>query len=282
MLRRIGCQCADDSEWSRRDFIKVGSLGVLGMHWGQSLMLEQAIASTTGTAPDGKARSVILLWLEGGPSQKDTFDPKPSSSFRPISTNVPGIQISELFPKLSKRMDKLSIIRSMRSFGDDHPQAIHYIATGHELNPAMQFPSFGSIVGKELGPQNSLPPYVFVPSSESKRQSEDYFKAAFLGPDYDPMTIPDPSKDDFAVADLSLPKWLAPASMAQRREFLNIIDRMYRQKLDSLEHKKMDAFTEKAWEMILTPGVRDAFDISKESDKTRDAMAVIRWVRVCC
>jgi uncharacterized protein (DUF1501 family) len=270
-MRRVGCQCASEAEWSRRDFIKVGSLGFLGMHLSQSLMLEQAIASTTGEKPAGKAQACILVWLEGGPSQKDTWDPKPSSAFRPIATNVAGMQISELLPKLAKRMDKLSIIRSMRSFGDDHPQATHYAATGHTPNPAMQFPSWGSIVGKELGAQNNLPPYVIVPRWEGRRQYEDYFRAAFLGPDYDPMTLPDPSKDNFEVADLSLPKSLAPASMAERREFLKVVDQMYREKMQSAEHAKMDAFTEKAWEMILTPGVRDAFDISKESDKTKDA-----------
>ena len=125
-MKRIGCQCASEQEWSRRDFVKVGSLGFLGMHLSQSLLLEQALAARTGNAPGGKAKSVIVIWLEGGPSQKDTFDPKPSSAFRPISTNVPGIQVSELLPQIAKRMDKLSIIRSIRSFGDDHPQAPQY------------------------------------------------------------------------------------------------------------------------------------------------------------
>ena len=269
-MKRIGCQCASEQEWSRRDFVKVGSLGFLGMHLSQSLLLQQAVAARTGNAPGGKAKSVIVIWLEGGPSQKDTFDPKPSSAFRPISTNVPGIQVSELLPQIAKRMDKLSIIRSMRSFGDDHPQATHYAATGHELNPAMKFPSWGSIVGKELGPTNALPPYVFVPSWDNKKQYEDYFRSAFLGPDYDPMMIPDPAKDGFEVADLSLPKSLAPAAMSERMEFQKVIDRMYRSRVESLEHAAMDSFTQKAWEMILAPEVRHAFDLSQESEKTKD------------
>lgn len=269
-MKRIGCQCASEQEWSRRDFVKVGSLGFLGMHLSQSLLLEQALAARTGNATGGKAKSVIVIWLEGGPSQKDTFDPKPSSAFRPISTNVPGIQVSELLPQLAKRMDKLSIIRSMRSFGDDHPQATHYAATGHELNPAMKFPSWGSIVGKELGPTNALPPYVFVPSWDNKKQYEDYFRSAFLGSDYDPMMIPDPAKDGFEVADLSLPKSMAPAAMSERMEFQKVIDRMYRSRVESLEHAAMDSFTQKAWEMILAPEVRHAFDLSQESEKTKD------------
>jgi hypothetical protein len=269
MLRRAGCLCGSNEQWSRRDFIKVGSLGFLGMHLGQSLRLEAATPAHLSS--QAKAKACILVWLEGGPSQMDTWDPKTNSSFRPIATNVDGIQISELLPKLAKRMDKLALIRSMRSFGDDHPQAVHYAATGHRHNPAMQFPSLGSIVGKELGPANGMPPYAIVPRWERGRQYQDYFKSAFLGPDYAPMLIPDPSGEDFAVTDLSLPKSLAPAAVENRRAFLNVVDRMYRDRVQSAEHARMDAFTTKAWEMLLTPGVQKAFDLSQEPEKTRDA-----------
>ncbi len=267
MMIRRGCQCGTEEDFGRRDFLKIGSLGFLGIHLTQALRLEAA----TDTKPAGKAKSCILVWLEGGPSQMDTWDPKNISGFRPISTNVAGIQISELLPKLAKRMDKLALVRTVRSFGDDHPQAVHYAATGHLHIPAMQFPSFGSIVAKETGPLNGMPPYVIVPRWERNRQYQDYFKSAFLGPDYDPMTIPDPADANFQVDDLSLPKSLAPAAVENRRSFLDVVDHMYRDKVKSVEHTKMDAFRQKAWEMILTPGVREAFDLSKESDKTKEA-----------
>jgi hypothetical protein len=134
----------------------------------------------------------------------------------------------------------------------------------------MQFPSFGAIVAKEAGPLNGMPPYVIVPRWERNRQYQDYFKSAFLGPDYDPMTIPDPAAPDFQVDDLSLPKSLAPAAVENRRSFLNVVDQLYRDNVKSAEHQKMDAFRQKAWEMILRPGVRDAFDLSKESEKTKE------------
>ena len=267
-FRRLGCLCESDAQTARRDFLKVGSLGFLGMTLGETLALEAASASTLGKA---KAKSCILLWLEGGPAQMDTWDPKPNSAFRPISTNVPGIQVSELLPNLAKRMDKLAVIRSMSSFGDDHPQAVHYAATGHLHNPAMQFPSLGAIVGKELGSTSAMPPYAIVPRWEKSRQYEDYFRSAFLGADYDPMLIPDPSKDGFAVTDLSLPKGIAPAAVENRRAFLDIVDQGYRRKIESAEHANMDAFTQKAWEMLLAPEVQKAFDLSQESDKTKDA-----------
>jgi len=267
--RRLGCLHERDDQTARRDFLKVGSLGFLGVTLGQALALEAATSKTLRQKP--KAKSCILLWLEGGPAQMDTWDPKPNSSFGAISTNVPGIQVSELLPDLSKRMDKLAVIRSMSSFGDDHPQAVHYAATGHLHNPAMQFPSFGSIVGKELGARNAMPSYAIVPRWEKGRQYEDYFRSAFLGADYDPMLVPDPSKDKFEVTDLSLPKGLAESAVENRRAFLDIVDQGYRRTVESAEHAKMDVFTQKAWEMLLTPSVRNAFDLSKESDKTKDS-----------
>ncbi|MBM3811405.1 MAG: DUF1501 domain-containing protein [Acidimicrobiia bacterium] len=267
-LLKRGCLSQTRDDWGRRAFLRAGSLSLLGMNLADALRLQAA----TGTAKKGgKAKACILLFLEGGPAQMDTFDPKPNSSFRPIATNVAGIQVSELLPKLAKRMDKLALIRSMSSFGDDHPQAVHYAATGHLHNPAMQFPSLGAVVGKELGSANSMPPYAIVPRWESGRQYQEYFRSAFLGPDYDPMLVPDPSKENFEVTDLSLPKSVSKAVVENRRAFLEVVDRGYRTKMASAEHAKMDKFTQNAWEMLLTPGVRDAFDLSKESQKTREA-----------
>ncbi|MCX6587924.1 MAG: DUF1501 domain-containing protein [Acidobacteria bacterium] len=245
---------------SRRDYLRAGSLGFFGLD------LARALAA----ASPAKAKSCILIWLEGGPAQMDTFDPKPNSSFRPIATNVAGIQVSELLPQLAKRMDRLALIRSMSSFGDDHPQAVHYAATGHLHNPAMQFPSLGSIVGKEKGPRNGMPAYAIVPKFEGGRQYEDYFRSAFLGADYDPMLVPDPAKGNFEVPDMGLPKSVTTAAIDSRQEFRKIIEQEYRARVASAEHSKVDSFQKKALEMLLTPGVREAFDLSKESDKTRD------------
>jgi Protein of unknown function (DUF1501) len=251
---------------TRRSFVTAGSLGFLG------LSLRDALAATVESKSpvNGKAKSVILFWLEGGPSHIDTWDPKANSNFKPISTNVPGIQISELLPKLAKRMDKFALVRSMHTRGTDHPQATHYAITGHEINPAMQFPSLGSIITKEMGPRNAVPPYVLVPKWDRGRQYEDYFRAAFLGGDYDPMCIPDPSKPGFEVTDLSLPKSVSQAAVESRSAFLKAVDRRYRELNDTADHTNMDAFTAQAWKMILTPAVRDAFDLSKESDKMKE------------
>jgi len=250
---------------SRRQFLNAGSLGFLGLTLSDYLRAASADASK-----GAKANSVILLWLEGGPSHIDTWDPKPNSNFKPISTNVPGIQVSELLPQLAKRMDKLALVRSMHTRGIDHPQATHYAITGHEVNPAMQFPSFGSIITKELGARNAVPAYVLVPKWEKGRQYEDYFRAAFLGGDYDPMCIPDPSRPDFTVTDLSLPKTVSQAAVESRSAFLNVVDRQYRALNDTADHANVDSFTAQALKMLLAPAVREAFDLSKESDKTKE------------
>src|SRR3989440_5138544 len=144
---------------TRRSFISAGLLGFSGL----SLRDALAAAADAETPPNGKAKSVILFWLEGGPSHIDTWDPKPNSNFKPISTSVPGIQISELLPKMAKRMDKFALVRSMHTRCFFFKQKTAYAITGHEINPAMQFPSLGSIITKEMGPRNAVPPHVLVP-----------------------------------------------------------------------------------------------------------------------
>ena len=252
---------------SRRSFLQVGSLGFLGLTLSEYL---SAAASSGAKAPSGKANAVILFWLEGGPSHIDTWDPKTNSNFKPISTNVAGIQVSELLPKMAKRMDKFALVRSMHTRGTDHPQATHYAITGHEVNPAMQFPSLGSIITKEMGPRNAVPAHVLVPKWDRTRQYEEYFRAAFLGGEFDPMCIPDPSKPGFEVTDLSLPKKVSQAAVESRSAFLKVVDRHYRELDETAQHTNMDAFTAQAWKMILTPAVRDAFDLSKESEKMKE------------
>ncbi len=167
-------------------------------------------------------------------------------------------------------MDKISIIRSMHTKGNDHPQGTHYAITGHEPNPAMHFPSIGSIIAKEMGPRNAMPPNVLTPQWEKARQYEEYFRSGFLGGDYDPMCIPDPSKKDFEVADLALPKSVSDQAVESRQSFLKLVDNHYRKVYDGAEHANVDNFTAQAWKMLLTPKVRDAFDLNKESDKLRD------------
>ena len=273
--KELICRSCSRVDVRRRDFLRVGSLGLLGISLSQYLELAAAMTAK-GQMPGGKgkAQACILLWLEGGPSQVDTWDPKPTSNFKPISTNVPGIQISELFPSLARQMDKLSIIRSMHSLDNNHPQGTHYAMTAHRPNPAMNFPSLGSIITKEMGPRNNVPPYLIVPKPWELDFDVDYadsFKASFIGDENNPMILPDPSQEDFRVPDLRLPKSLTAEEIEDRRSFLNLIDRRYREKEQMAEFAQMDGLMQQAWKMILSPAVRNAFDLSQESEKTKEA-----------
>jgi hypothetical protein len=266
-MKKAGCLDCTRENLHRRDFLRVGSLGLLGITLSQYLRLQQAFAGVAESVPyKPRAESVILLWLEGGPSQMDTWDPKPASPFRPISTNVPGVQISELLPRVAKKMDQLSIVRTMYTEENNHPQATYYAMTGHRPNPAMEFPCFGSIIAKEMGERNHVPAHVLT-----ERQYEESFKSAFLGPAYDPLITPDPMSKDFKLPDLNLPKSITLDRLEDRQTFLKLVDKEYRRKIGIAETCESDTFTQQARNMILSEDVRDAFDLSKESDKMKEA-----------
>src|SRR5215813_4124587 len=128
---------------TRRDFLRAGTLSFLGISLSDFLRFgsAQALAATNAGVPPAKATAVILLWLEGGVSHLDTWDVKANTGFKPISTNASGVQISEILPRIAKHMDKLSIVRSMKTLERNHPQGTIETLTGHRPNPALQFPS---------------------------------------------------------------------------------------------------------------------------------------------
>ena len=169
-------------------------------------------------------------------------------------------------------MDKLSFIRSMTTNERNHPQGTIETLTGHRPNPAMKFPSFGSIVSKELGSRQDMPPFVVVPTPSEADffNYEEAFKASFAGAEYDAMILPDPSQPDFRVPDLSFPKSISSHSIDDRRSLLRIVDRHFRRREELAEFAKMDTFQEQALQMLLSPHVQKAFDLSQESEKTRE------------
>ena len=255
---------------TRQSFLRAGALSFLGATHLDLLRLagSEAFAATSPV----KAKACILLWLEGGISHLDSWDVKANSGFRRIATNAPGVQISEIFPGVAKHMDKLSIIRSMRTQERNHPQGTIETLCGHRPNPALKFPSVGSIVSKELGSRDNMPPFVVVPlpTEGDFFNYEEAYRSGFLGPAFDSMILPDPSKPDFVVPDLSLPKSISAEAIDDRRTMLKIVDQYYRQKENTTEFAKMDTFHEQALRMILSPHVKEAFNISQESEKMRD------------
>jgi len=275
-MKKTDCDHCQGASYARRDFLRAGTLSFLGMTVSNLLRFTsaQALAATRhGVAtPRGKAQAVILLWLEGGISHLDSWDVKGNSGFKPISTNASGIQISEIFPGVAKHMDKLSIIRSMKTDERNHPQGTIQTLTGHRPNPALKFPSIGSIVAKEMGQRRNMPPFVVapMPSEGDFFNYQEAYQAAYIGSEYDGLILPDPSKPDFHLPDLSLPKTVTTEVIQDRRTMLNIVDRHFRRKEELAEFAKMDSFQQQALKMLLDPHVKQAFDLSQESEKTKD------------
>lgn len=252
---------------TRGSFIRAGALTFFGST--QADLLRAAAAA--GTVP-AKAKACILLWLEGGISHLDSWDVKANSGFKTIPTKAPGIRVSEIFPATAKHMDKLSIIRSMRTQERNHPQGTIETLCGHRPNPALKFPSVGSIISKELGGRDNMPPFAVVPMPTEGDffNYEEAYRGGFLGPQHDSMILPDPSKPDFSVPDLSLPKNITAEMIEDRRSLLKVVDSHYRGQESSAEFAKMDAFHQQALQMLLSPKVKEAFDISREPGKVRD------------
>ncbi len=250
--------------WGRRDFLRVGALSYLGLGLRDYFQMSSLMASET--TKKARAQSCILIWMHGGQSHLDTWDVKGNSGFKPISTNVTGIQISELLPRVARHMDKLSIIRSMKNESNAHSEGSYYALTGHLPTTTTRFPSVGSVVAKELGTLTNVPAYVTTGRGRLNCRS-----AGFVEPQFEPFIIPEPGAKDFKVADLTLPGEISVDALQARHSFLKLVDERYRQLEHNADFAKVDAFDERALNLITSPAVRNAFDLSQESARTQEA-----------
>src|SRR5262245_15150716 len=263
---------------SRRDFLQIGSLGVAGLTLPNVLRARAAAAESRQAK---KNKSVILYWLDGGPTHFETYDPKPNApaEYRgplgTIKTNVQGVLLSELLVKHAKQMDKVSILRSVHHDNGDHFAAGHWMLTGyHGSNAASldpQFPSVGAIVSRVRGPNKSgVPPYVAVPYAATIGLRPGYMSAAYLGVPYNPFDAGDPSQPNYQVQNVALPGGLTMDRVGDRKAILGQLDGLRRDADQTGLMKGLDSFTAQALEMITGPEVRRAFDIAKEDPKVRD------------
>jgi len=232
-----------------------------------------ANAQTQAAKP--RAKAVIQIWMWGGPSQLDTFDPKPDAGYdycgslsKPIPTNVPGIQIGELLPKLAQQADKYSIIRSMTHGINAHETAAYMMQTGHAPAVGLLYPSLGAIVsafkGYDHGYTGSIPPYVVLTEAQGRFSEE-----GFLGPRYKPfVTGGDPSQKVFTVEGI-VQAGMSDQRQKDRRELLHSLDTLGRAAPDTPAFQTMNKCEDKAYDMILGD-TRKVFDLSQESDAMRD------------
>jgi hypothetical protein len=251
---------------TRRSVLRTGSLTALGLTLADWFRFSPRASAAAGSDA-AKARSCILIWLDGGPSHLDTFDPKPDAPeevrgpFRPIASKVPGIDICELLPRSAQLMDKGAIIRSMTSPLGEHNFGSHYLLTGYKPTPVLDYPSYGAVLTHVRGVQGDLPPYVAVPDY-TRYAGEGYLPAAAR-----PFSVlGDPSKPDFRVRDLDLYTGVTPSRVGRRRDFLAAFDRFSR----SVEADPPgDPQFEQAWRLISSRAAKQAFDLSAEPPSVR-------------
>ena len=266
---------------TRRSFLNAGALAFGGLTLGTYLQ-QQARAAEAGASTVSQDMSVILIWQGGGPSHLDMWDMKPNApsefrgTFNPIKTCMPGYQVCEHMPRIAKIVDKLAIIRSTTHPDSGHESATHMLLTGYKPSndiPAQEVPSYGSIVGKEMGPKiGGFPAYVAVPRAGRS------MAAAYLGVEYNPFeTQGDPNQKGFKVRNLSAAGGISADRMQGRREMLKKFDTMRRDADSSGLVAGMDKFSQQAFDLMTSPKVQDAFDIEKESEATRDLYGRHTW-----
>src|SRR5947209_12415165 len=216
-----------DFTTSRRSFLKVGALGLGG------LTLPGLLRARAAQSPGSTRKSVILIWQAGGPSHIDMYDLKPNApaevrgEFKPISTNVPGIQIGEHLPHQAKIFDKLSVVRSAFHTNAGHGMGSQWMQTGYQATIEVNdniYPSTGSVVAKMKGPNDpGLPAYVNLPRQVS------FGKAAYLGASFNPFSPDsDPNQPSFQVKNLKLPGRVDGSRLERRKQLLHDLDTIRR------------------------------------------------------
>jgi len=272
-VNRLGCaefrQHLRDID--RRTFVRAGMLGAAGLAMSDLLRVQ-----AQDSRPSTRTNSVIILWMRGGPSQHETWDPKPQApaeirgAFRDIPTAVPGIRLCELLPMSARLMKKWAIIRSLTHSDAGHSSGDQLCFTGYPAgaNPDINLaPSCGSVVSRQLGQSTpKLPPYVMIPTLVPGAD------AGWLGPAYRPFeTQADPAREGpFSVPNLQAPQGLSVSRLDDRKSLLSSFDGLRRSMDQSGQMDAMDEFNKRAWEIITGPQARAAFDLDAEPAKIRE------------
>ncbi|MGB9690379.1 DUF1501 domain-containing protein [Thermogutta sp.] len=261
----------------RREVLRHGVYGAGGVLLGSGFtksIVAQETASPATPNIEPKAKSVIQIFLWGGMSHNDTWDPKPGAGrdylgefTEVIDTNVPGIQLSALFPKLAKQADKFSLIRSMTHGNNGHETAAYIMQTGHLPGERLAYPSIGAVFayfkGKDY--KGIIPPYVVLTRSPGRFSEE-----GFLGPNYKAFaTGGDPNATRFEVEGV-VARGITDDRQKARRELLDKLNTFGRLVVEHPEIALAEESKRTAYELILGPG-REVFDLSKEDPKLRDA-----------
>ena len=267
---------------SRRSFVQLGVAGLATAGLPQVLRAKEQSSSAKNT-------SCILIWLDGGPSHMDLYDLKPDAPeqyrgiWNPIPTNVPGMEISELFPLQARCADKFSLVRSLHHDNGDHFAAGHILLTGRPgatgADTPGRSPFVGSIVTKMTGPRKiGMPANVAVPYAMSIGLRPGYFGANYLGVAHNPFeTEGDPNSANFQVQNVNLPGGLSIARLDDRAGLARHFDKMRRDVDSSGIIDAMDRFERQAYDLVAGAEARRAFDMSLEDPRQRDRYGRHSW-----
>lgn len=273
-LEHVSRNCAG---LTRRAWFQIGGTSLFGLTLPRLLQAESALPPS-----QRKSTNFILLWTNGGLSNIDTLDMKPDApieyrgEFQPIETNVPGVTVCEHLPLMSRQMDKVCQVRSIVHQGTQHSEATHWMLTGYPQVPDVNaapvgstiYPSFGSVINKELGWQNGMPPYVQFATGEMM-----YSGGGYLGSAYNPLMVRrNPNDKEFSVDDVSIPSQVGPERSQRRRRILDRLDAWQRHIDRSTEavHSRGE-FYRQAYDLITSPTAKRAFNLSEEPESLRDS-----------
>ena len=272
---------------TRRDFLQVGMLGALGF----TLSDLTALQAQGAVAQGNDRKSVILIFNLGAPSQLDTWDMKPDAAreirgpFKPIRTNNPDIQISEIFPLHAKIADKFSLVRTCyHTAAAVHDTGHQMMQTGRLFTGGVNTPHAGCALEYLKGRRNELPAHVILPepmgpTGGNLPHGQD---AGFLGKGFDPFVLnADPSKKDFKVPDLLPPSEIGEVRLQRRKELRDIVDQTVKNFEASPNAQLMDSSFASAYRLMTSAKAREAFDLTKEPEKVRERYGLTRFGQCC-
>jgi hypothetical protein len=272
----------ESGKLSRREALQLSAAGVVG--YSMSGWME-ALAQQTATNNTPRRRSCILLWMNGGPSQMDTFDLKPGhvngGPYRAIQTSVPGIRISEHLPRVARHMDKMALIRAMSTREGDHGRGTFYLRSGFLPQGPIQYPTLGSLVSKEIGAAD-LPLPNFVSIAPYRVFSPAAYSSGFLGPQYAPLMVGEINGFNFnpnganaydeslRVADMRHPDEVSATQFDARVDLLQDMERDFVARHQTVAARSHQTAYDRAVRLMRT-SARTAFNLGEESDRVRDA-----------
>ena len=270
----------------RRDFLHAGSLSMLGLGLTQLFDLK-----ASGAVDTSKDVNCIMLMLVGGPSQLDTWDMKPNAPaeihgpYKPIKTNVSGIEISENFPRMAKHADKYALIRSVyHTAAAVHDTGHQMMQTGRLFQGGIEYPHYGCVLGNIKGPKGDVPPHVLMPHpiGNTGGNMPHGQTAGFLGKMHDPFVLnADPSDPNFKVPDMLPPDYLTALRVDRRRNWREMIDRSVSKFETSQDARLLDATFHQAYTLMSSQKAREAFELAKEPEGVRQKYGLNRFGQSC-